>query len=246
MLKIDVLHSQRFPNDLHMQCVTEIKNLTENSHPATLGVAVQYGEFIGWYNREDEAFDFIRRSKITEAKEQADQDRDAVYNGLYDFVKSSTHHYEAPIAAAARRLKIVIDTFNHPERLTKRSYDAETASIQSLIDNLRAQKADVEQIGLQGWISALESKNNAFEALAHECIEEVVGKPEYNMLQSRRGVEKAMRTMFQCIEALVILKGEADYASYVTNLNAIIKHYNDVFAVRLGRQEASKSKENKE
>jgi hypothetical protein len=226
-----------------VQCVTEIKNLTEVNNPATLGVANQYGEFVVWYNREETAFEFIRRSEITEAKAKADQERDALYNGLCDAVKAATNHYTPIIAVAARRLIVIIETFNHPERITKLSYDAETASIFSLVDNLKAQKADMERVGIQGWVSALESKNKEFEALALQYIEEVVGKPDYNMLQSRRGVEKSMRTMFHCIEALIVMNGETAYAGYVTKLNAIIKHYNNVYAIHLGRYEANKDKE---
>jgi hypothetical protein len=55
-----------------MQCVTEIKNLTEVNNPATLGILNQYNDFVLWYNREETAFEFIRRSEITEAKAKAD------------------------------------------------------------------------------------------------------------------------------------------------------------------------------
>ncbi|MDR1169464.1 MAG: hypothetical protein LBK97_01350, partial [Prevotellaceae bacterium] len=67
-------------------------------------------------------------------------------------------------------------------------------------------------------------------------------KPEYNMLQARRGVEKAMRTMFDCVNALIIIKGETNYTIYVPKLNALIKHYNDVYAEHIGRYEANKAK----
>jgi hypothetical protein len=226
-----------------MQCITEIKNLTQNNNPATLGIANQYDDFVIWYDRENTAFEFIRRSEITEEKEKADHERDLAYTGLFDYVKSAVNHYDSAVATAARRLMTLIETFNHPERITKLSYDAETASIHSLISNLQAQPADVAQINLQGWIMALDAKNQAFEALALQYIETVVGKPDYNMLQSRRGLEKAMRTMFHCIEALIVMNGETAYTTYVNALNAVIKHYNDVYAIHLGRYEANKDKQ---
>jgi hypothetical protein len=243
MLKISVLNSRQFLNDLHIQCVTEVKNLTENNHPDVLGIAAQFDDFVIWYNREKDAFEFIRRSQITAAKDKADHARDLAYMGLYDFVKSATNHYYTDVAVAARRLLGVIETFNHPVSLTRLSYDAETASIRSLIDNIKAYPEDVTKLNMQGWITALQNKNDAFEALALEYIEEVVGKPEYNMLHARRGVENAMRTMFHCIDALIVMNGETPYTPYVTALNAIIKHYNDVYAIHLGRYEANKDKE---
>jgi hypothetical protein len=244
MLKIETLHSRFFSNSLHKQCVTEIKKLTQNSNPAILGIDNQYNDFVVWSDREDMAFDFISRSKITEEKAKADQDRDTTYVGLCGYVKATTNHYDPEMAAAARRLMLIIEKFNHPERLIKLPYDAETASIKSFLENLRAQQTDFNRINLQEWATALENKNQAFEALALEYVEETVAKPEYNMLQSRRGVEKSMRTMFHCIEALIIMNGETAYTSYINSLNGIIKHYNDVYAIHLGRYEANKDKEN--
>lgn len=246
MLKIEVLHSRNFPNGLHVQCVTEIKKLTQENNPAGLGIANQYNDFEVWSRREDRAFEFIRRNKITEEKAKVDHARDMAYNGLCNYIKATTNHYDPETAAAAQRLMIIIETFNHPDRLIKRPYDAETASIKSFLENIRAQQFDFNRINLNEWAVALESKNRDFEALALEYIDETVGKPEYNMLQSRRGVEKSMRTMFHCINALVIMNGEMFYTSYINKLNGIIKHYNDVYAIHLGRYETNRDKENKE
>jgi hypothetical protein len=225
-----------------MQCVTEVKNLTEINNPAALGVNNQYFDFVVWYDRENMAFEFVRRSEITTEKEKVDHERDLTYTGMYNYVKSAVNHYEPAVSAAAIRLMTTIETFNHPDRITQLAYDAETASINSLINNLNAQPADVMQLNLHGWITALQMKNQAFEALSLQYIEKVVGKPEYNMLQSRRGLEKSMRTMFNCIDSLIVMNGEPAYYSYVNALNAIIKHYNDVYAVHLGRYEANKNK----
>jgi hypothetical protein len=146
------------------------------------------------------------------------------------------------VAAAARRLMIIIDGFNSPEPLTHLSYDAETAAITSLLQDLNQKAADVEKLGLQGWVTALETKNKAFDKQADLYIGNAAEKPAYNMLQARRGVEKSMRTMFDCINALIIIKGETNYTLYVPKLNAIIKHYNEVYAEHIGRYEANKKK----
>jgi hypothetical protein len=244
MLKINSLRSRDFPNSLHVQCVTEIKKVTLDNDPAVLGISIQYDDFSLWCGREDEAFKFIRRSKLTEEKATADQERDLSCNGLCNYVKATTNHYNSEIAAAAHRLMVIVESFNRSERITQLAYDAETASIKSFLKSLREQQADFNLVNLHEWATSLENKNNKFEALAHEYVEDVVGKPEYNMLQARRGVEQSMRTMFHCIEALTALNGEASYTSYINSLNATIKHFNDVYAIRLGRYEVNKDKAN--
>jgi hypothetical protein len=242
MLKIEALNSFQFVNALHVQCITEIKDLTVAHNPAALGVINQFNDFALWYDREGDAYKFIRKSEVTEAKARADQERDATFTGMRTYVNSFLYHYNAETAAAARRLKIVIDGFNQPEALANLSYDAETAAITSLIRDLSARPADVAALNLQDWITALQAKNQAFDALADRYIGNIAEKPAYNMRQARSGVEKSMRTMFDCINALIVLNGEAPYTAYVNGLNAVIKHYNDVYAVHIGRYEANKDK----
>ncbi|MDR1115372.1 MAG: DUF6261 family protein [Tannerella sp.] len=243
MLKIESIQSYRFPNALHMQFMTEVKDLTTNEDPSSLGIYNQYEEFVVWYDHEDEAYKFIRKSEITETKARLDHERDEIFTGLRTSVNAARHHYTPDVAAAARRLMIIIDGFNNPEPLTSLSYDAETAAITSLLQDLNQKTDDVEKLGLQGWGTALDTKNKAFDKQADLYIGNTAKKPAYNMLHARRGVEKSMRIMFDCINALIIMKGEANYTAYVPKLNAIIKHYNEVYAEHIGRYEANKKKE---
>jgi hypothetical protein len=218
------------------------QNVTQTNNPAALGVANQYDDFVIWHNRENTAYDFIRISAITKEKKQADRDRNLTFTGMFDYVQSSGNHYESAIAEAARRQMLLIKALNSPERIVKLSYDAKTAAIKSLINNLSAYPEDVAITNLQGWLTALQTKNQAFEALTLQYVEKVVGKPEYTMRQSREGIEKSIRTMFNCVNALIVMNGETNYVTYVNALNAIIKHYNDVNAARLGRYEANQNK----
>jgi hypothetical protein len=228
-----------------VQFVTEVKDLTTNGKPSSLGIYNQYEEFVVWFNHEDEAYKFIRKSEITETKARLDQERDSIFIGLRTSVNAALHHYTPDVAAAARRLMIVIDGFNSPEPLISLSYDAETAAITSLLQDLAQKPADVEKLALQGWVTALEAKNKAFDAQADLYIGAAVDKPAYNMLHARRGAEKSMRIMFDCINASIIMKGETNYVTYVGKLNALIKHYNEVYAEHIGRYEAEKKKEEK-
>jgi hypothetical protein len=234
---IATLQSRSFLNGLHMQCMTEIKNLTESSDPDTLDIRNQYDDFVLWYNHEGDAYKFVRKSEITEEKARLDHERDHTLSGMRGYVNSMLFHYDTKMVEAARRLMVSVERFYS---LSHSSYDAETAAITSLIQDLNAQTADVARINLQGWISSLQTKNEAFNAMADQYLENLAGKPAYNVRQARAGVEKSMRTMFDCINALIVMKGEAAYTVYVTRLNALIKHYNDVYAEHLGRYEANK------
>jgi hypothetical protein len=242
MLKIETVYSQRFTNALHVQYATEVKNVTLSNNPTALGILSQYDDFVLWYDREDDAYKFVRKSEITEEKAHIDHARDEIFIGMRTSVVSSIHHYNPVVSAAARRLMVTIDGFNKPEPLIHMSYDAETAAITSLLQDLAKKQDDVNRVNIQGWIAELDAKNKAFEALAGQYIENDAEKPAFNMLHARRGVEKSMRTMFDCVNALIVMNGEEAYTAYVNSLNAIIKHYNEVYAVHIGRYEANKDK----
>jgi hypothetical protein len=243
MLKIETIQSRLFPNALHMQFVTEVKDLTTTTKPSVLGIINQYDEFVVWFTHEDDAYKFIRKSELTETKARLDHERDRLFVGLRTAIAAALDHYTPDVAAAANRLKIIVDAFDSPEPLTHLSYDAETAVITSLLQDLALKQDDVDKVGLQGWVTALEAKNKAFDKQADLYIGATAEKPAYNMLHARRGVEKAMRTMFDCINALIIMKGETNYVTYIGKLNALIKHYNEVYAEHIGRYEANKKKE---
>jgi hypothetical protein len=54
------------------------------------------------------------------------------------------------------------------------------------------------------------------------------------MKNSRIGFESSIGAMFGFVEGLNLIEGESKYAPAIQSLNAIIKHYNEVYAQHKG------------
>lgn len=234
MIKIETLRDRKFQNALHVQCITEVIELTRVNNPLAMKVKPQYDGLITAFELEDEAFRYMRKDEFTALKVEKDGERDVVCTGLLDAVKAAEHHYEPTIAAAARRIQLVLDSFNRPIPIIKQSYDAETASITNLLQELARKEDDVHQLGISGWVELLDTKNREFELIARQATGHQVEKPTVNMRKARANASKALHLLFKCVNALILIDGEEAYVHYVPALNALIRHYNDVAARHLG------------
>jgi hypothetical protein len=232
-MKILKLHSRQFPNALHVQCMTEIGDWAPKFPDLSAKIQGLYNPYMLWLNRETTAYQYVIKSAVTAAKEAKDRERDDGFHGLYHTTLAATRYYDPAVVAAAKRLLLVLDNFNHTP-LVKLSYDAETAAVNALLQELGKYAADIATVGVQNWVDGLTKKNSEFEALAKQYHNEIAEKPEYNMQNARNGIEPALRTLFGFIEVLDVLEGEGKYASAVQSLNTIIKHFNDVYAQHKG------------
>jgi hypothetical protein len=204
----------------------------------------QYAVFLSSVEKEDLCYKVIRKSDLSEAKENADQARDSVIVGINEAVRTAVRHFDPAVNEAARRLKIVMDAYNTPKPLTDLPYDAETASIVNLLQELEGKyAADVQTAGLTGWVSELHARNDVFDSLAKAYNEQQAAKPPFKMKDARNETDEAYRNIVLVINALIVMEGETEYAPFVTELNELIKHYNDLLAQHEGRNKAKKNSE---
>jgi hypothetical protein len=148
------------------------------------------------------------------------------------------------VKEAAKRLKIVLDTYNSPRTLTDLPYDAETAAVFNLLQEFEGKyAADIQLTGLAGWITELRARNEAFDRLAKACNEQKAAKPPFSMKDARSATDKAYKNIVLVINALIVMEGETEYAPFVTEQNELIKHYSDLIAQHRGRNKAKKDSE---
>ena len=235
-MKIENIHSNHFTQALHLQYHTETRDLIKKFDPATLKIVPQYDDFCLKVDREDLCYKVIRKSDLSEAKENADQARDAVIKGVNEAVRTALRHFDPTVNEAAKRLKIVLDAYNSPKPLTDLSYDAETVSVANLLQELEGKyTADVQSAGLTSWVSELHARNDAFDRLAKVYNEQQAAKPPFKMKDVRKETDEAYKNIVLVINALIVMDGEAAYAPFVTELNELIKHYNDLLAQHKGK-----------
>jgi hypothetical protein len=104
--------------------------------------------------------------------------------------------------------------------------------------------ADVQASGLTTWVAELHQRNDKFDRLARAYNEQQAEESLFQFKDIRSETDEAYKKVTLVINALIIMKGETAYAPFVTELNTLIKHYNDLLAQHLRRNSAKKQIKN--
>lgn len=220
-------------NEEHFQFETDFKNLVERFTPATLTVETLYAAFLLEYNKESEAINVIRKSDQTELLETRDYKRDQSYNGMRKDVLAKLLHFNKEVVAAAARLAIVFDQYGD---VANKPYNEETASITKLHNELSTTyAADMETVKCADWLPVLNADNIAFSTGMSQRFSSESGKTELKMKEIRKKVDAAYNKVVKRLNALIEVNGETNYTEFVKELNQRIQYYNNVLAIRQGR-----------
>jgi hypothetical protein len=189
--------------------------------------------YLAGYLSEGEALKLIKESAITDKIIKADIIRDGIFRGMCDSARSAEKHFNAEKKEAALRLRVV---FNHFGNVARKGYDEETAAITSLVDELELDHAaDTATIGITDWIAELKSSNDAFDDLKTGRYTEESKKTLLRMNEVRVEVDNAYKKVVERINALIVVEGEANYITFVNEMNVRIDSYSKLIAQRKGR-----------
>ncbi len=228
-MKINEFALSRLRNREHFQFFTSFRDLVLLLTAVALKIEVLFNAFLAAYANELDALDVIRKNAISDDLVNADDERDSMFRGFCDAVKSALNHFDDEVRAAAKRLQIVLNTYGN---LTIKPYDDETGGINSLIHDLKTTyAADVAMVKLTEWATALETKNKAFDDLKNNRYSEEAAKTIFRMKQERVKTDAIYHQITERMNALIVVEGEAVYGEFVNELNSRIKEYSNNLAV---------------
>jgi hypothetical protein len=217
-------------NEAHFQFQTEFCDTVVASNPETLKIKSEFDAYLPLYRQEEEALNKIMKSAITEDIWAADKGRDFTFRGLAGTNRSAQNHFNAEIAVAAKRLQIVFDRHGN---LTQKTFNEETASIHSLLLELKGDyAADVETVQLGDWVQELDANNRAFDALMKERYDESAARSSLVLKEVRKEVDAAYRNIVKRINALAFIEGGEVYDNFILRMNVVVEKYNSLVAGR--------------
>ncbi|MGE0079554.1 MAG: DUF6261 family protein [Bacteroidales bacterium] len=232
-MKILRINLRSLRNEEHFQLHTEFKSEVERIGAEPLNVVEAFNAYQPRYSNEEDALLLIRKSATTAQLTEADGERDIIYRGIVDSVKSWQNHFTPEKREAARRLKVLLDSFGNVPR---KPYNEGTAAIAKLMVETQGEYAsDVNALGLKDWFTELQTKNTAFDTLMKSRYSEEANQTEFRMKTARTELDAAYRAIVERIEALMLINGTAEYDEFVRELNARIEKFNSLLAVRRGR-----------
>jgi hypothetical protein len=244
---LEKIHNHYLSHALHLQFTTEIRELLEKFDPSELNILSPFEIFCISVEREDRCYKIVRKSDISEIKEDADYNRDDTLVGLHKEILALARHFDPEIKRAGIRIKIVFDEYNNPKSMRTLPYDAETVTIENFIQEMRNEHAnDMEITSLTKWINELAAKNAEFDKLVKAYVEQQAEKPSFRMKDVRRETDNAYKDIVTILNAEIIHHGENAYSTFISEWNILIKHYNDILAQHKGRNKAKKERAKKE
>ena len=224
-------------NEAHVQLHESFIALVTRHNAEVLGIQSLYAQYVPLLEQEKLALDLILKSGLTDEILAQDRQRDQLFRGFVDAVKSGLNHYDPAQQEAAEKIQFILTRYGN---LAARPLDQETAAI----DDLHRELADAQNathiatLGLGDWLTRLVEANRAFDQLMMSRYTEAAARPTVNMRTSRGAVDTLFRAMLDLLEAQAMVNGEAKYTPFVAELNAITQRYENILAANRGRAAA--------
>ena len=223
-MKISSITLSRLRNDAYFQYHTEFKELAEKLGTEALKIKPQFEAYLPLYEKVDLAFKKIVKSSITEQIQEADKARDNIWKGLVETNTTALRHFSNEVREAAKRLKIVFDTYGN---IARKSLNEQTSATYNILQELEGKYAsDVAKAGLGEWVAELKSLNIAFAGLVRERVDEGSVKVDIVLKKARTQLDEAYYSIVERVNALVVVEGVADYEPFIRKLNISIAKYN--------------------
>jgi hypothetical protein len=227
-------------NDRHFQFGVEFIALMGLFAAVMAKVQTLFNAFVALHEQEDTALKKITKSALTKKMKNIDKERDAIFRGMVDVVKSALRHFNSEVVDAAERLKIILDTYGN---VVYKSFDEETAALYNLLkDLIEKGAADIVTVGLTDWIEKLQTLNNTYQEMSRERFHEVSQRSPLVLKNVRQEADNTYRAIVEHIEALMLTEGSATYEPFVIELNTIIDKYNTILAQQQGQAAATREK----
>lgn len=169
-------------------------------------------------------------SPSTKAAAEADLERDSAWRGMITYVRAMTTHPAEAVRAAALVAKALFDKYGDP---TNKAQAEESGLLHNLTQDLRALPAEKRTaLTLDVWLDQLEMKEEAFLAAVQDRTVEEAARVVGIVKQSRQKADEAYDGLVETVNALALLEGEADYATFIDHVNVLIDRQKTVLKTR--------------
>ncbi|MDR1592839.1 MAG: DUF6261 family protein [Prevotellaceae bacterium] len=219
-------------NEVHVEYNETVNGLLNRFDPKPLGFLSLYKVYNSAIDVERSALDIIRKSEYTAEIAAQDYVRDGIYRGLVDAVQSAKYHFNAFKRNAANRIDVVL---KNGHNIAAKTLDQETVAIDDLLRELTGNyTSEVNTLAIGDWLAQLRMENDLLKQLMRERHPKVAQRPTPQMKVVRAETDKALRTLLDMVEALVLVNGEANYEELIRELNAISERYKHILAQEIG------------
>lgn len=161
---------------------------------------------------------------------EAEQQRDGAWRGLNNYVKAMTAYPEEDVAAEALAAKALIDKYGDP---TDKPQTEESGILHNLIQDFEADMDEnFSNLMVEVWVTDLKNKNQRFLDYSRMRNEEESARQVGVVKEKILLVNEAYRKLIDTVNAMVLLNGEAKFASFIDQMNILIDRQKTVLKAR--------------
>ena len=225
MEKIKGIMLDRLTNAANFEFHHEHLGLLKESGAETSAIlSAKYLAYRQEFEREDEAFKKIIKSVHTDKIHELVHERAVIFRGICDINKMSLMLSDIPTQEAAKRMKIVLDSFKN---IAKTSATDGSALVENLMQELDDNFTnDVATVGIGAWVRKLKAKNDEVREQVNERYDEEMHKTNRVLRDTRKTVDKAYRAVMKRVDAFREMEGTTNYIeTYIRHHNMIVEKY---------------------
>ena len=211
--------------------LAETENLPAEETPSILTAAVN--SFETAFNAFDAALKASATNPATASATDADVERDQSWRGINAYVKAMCSHPTDDVASAATEAKSLFDKYGDPTSLAQTE---ESGVLHNLLQDLETfDSAKRTSLALDVWIADLKTKEEAFLAAAARRMEADAARQVGIVKETRTAAEAAYRSLVDTVNALAMINGDAEYATFIEHVNAVIERQKSILKARTTR-----------
>lgn len=172
---------------------------------------------------EDDSLKISQKSLYTDGIAKADDDRDALYAGYKKAVEGFGAMPVEDMAQAAKELAQHIKDYriNTADQL-----DKQTGLMINFISDLEGKLADrVAKLGLTAFVTSMKEANERVRSLTLLRTNERMAVPVGAQKASRKATDEAYHQLIKMVNALAVVFGDTEYASFIDYVNTEIIHF---------------------
>lgn len=223
MKEINVINLPRVNNGAHFMFVSNILARAEADAVVRSKAAGLLSALKDAVAAEDLALNTSSKSLLTDEIAKADKERDALYIG---YKKAVDGFCAINVAEVSKTANILAQHIKDYRISIADQLDKQTGMLMNFIADLETKYAPlVESLSLTLFVTKMKEANERLRKLTLQRTNERMGVTVGAMKQSREATDRAYRALVKMVNALALVFGDTDYASFIDYVNAEVAHY---------------------
>lgn len=241
MKKIDFLSIEKLRNDEAFGLLQRVLNLGTAILTQEVDVPI-----LAAYKAAVDEFDAALKQDVkfkdTKTVDLADALVDEIYRGFRLYIRGMQLHPDMAKRAEADSVLAIIDKYGDVVNLP---YNQQYGALHNSMQELTALPAEMQtSLGLTPWLEGLTLAIAKFQS-AREALTAEKGAYQAGLSKETRiAAEKAYRTFVKSVNVFAAAFGEANYATFIDQVNSMIADAKAVLKSRATRAENQKNEEN--